>query len=72
MRQKFALLMLTELAKGKRVINVDETWVGSDSFHRSAWFPRNEVPSVSGDEVRPQVSILSAIDTEGRAYVALS
>ena len=37
LRKKFAYLMLKQIQQGKRIINVDETFLGSSNFKRSEW-----------------------------------
>ena len=57
--------MLSELVADKRIINVDETMLGSTSFQRAAWFGRNDVSSITNFRIEPRVSMLSAIDNRG-------
>ena len=37
LRQQYALAMLSVLDSGKRVINVDETWLSESNYIRKAW-----------------------------------
>jgi hypothetical protein len=37
MRQKCARLMIDMLHEGKRILNIDETWVGQTNYSRSSW-----------------------------------
>ena len=37
LRKKFATLMLKQIQQGLRIINVDETYLGSSNFKRSEW-----------------------------------
>ena len=37
LRQQYALAMLSVLGSGKRVINVDETWLSESNYIRKAW-----------------------------------
>ena len=37
LRKMFASLMLKQIQKGMRIINVDETFLGSSNFKRSEW-----------------------------------
>ena len=37
LRKKFASLMLMQMQRGTRIINVDETFLGSSNFKRSEW-----------------------------------
>ena len=36
-RQQYALTLLRLLEEGKRVINIDETWLNETSFVRRVW-----------------------------------
>jgi hypothetical protein len=37
LRQQFALVMLDLLHQGKRILNIDETWLNNMNFHRRKW-----------------------------------
>ena len=37
LRQQYAKVMLEQLEQGKRVINVDESWLNESSFLRKIW-----------------------------------
>ena len=37
LRQQFALEFLRQWQDGKRIINVDETWLGMTDFRRRKW-----------------------------------
>ena len=37
LRQQYGLAMLSLLGSGKRVINVDETWLAESNYIRKAW-----------------------------------
>jgi len=41
LRQQYALAMLPLLKKGRRVINIDETWLNETSFIRKTWADKN-------------------------------
>jgi len=40
-RQQYAIEMLKLLDQGKRVINLDETWLNETSFTRRTWAPKD-------------------------------
>ena len=40
-RQQFALKLIEVLQSGKRVINVDQTWLGMSDFRRMKWSPKD-------------------------------
>ena len=37
MRQQFGIKMLDLLAEGKRILNIDETWLGQTNYQRQVW-----------------------------------
>ena len=37
LRQQYALSLLAVLGQGKRIINVDETWLNETNFQRKTW-----------------------------------
>ena len=47
LRQKFAQYLLAQLHTGKRILNVDESWLGVSDFRRMAWQHR-DLPTSQG------------------------
>ena len=37
LRQQYALVMMGLLSDGKRIINIDETWLNETNFTRRTW-----------------------------------
>ena len=72
LRQQYALEMLRLLGQGKRVINIDETWLNETSFIRRTWAHRNGKGNTSLNAVSPRVSMIAAIDTDGQVWFTLS
>ena len=72
LRQKYALQILPLLEQGKRIINVDESWLNETSFVRKMWQPKSQACSVTAPIVSPRLSVIAAIDTEGRVWFALT
>ena len=72
LRQQYALAMLALLGSGKRVINVDETWLAESNYIRKAWCRRGTPGTVATSAVQPRLSMVTALDTDGRVYFALS
>ena len=56
---------------GKRIINVDETWVGMQDFRRRKWKPHGSTNSVSMTSLRPRITMILALDTDGELYLSL-
>ena len=64
--------MLPLLESGKRVINVDESWLNQTRFHRRIWVPSDSPATITDKQVAPRISLLVALDTEGRLWCALT
>ena len=71
-RQRYALKMLEALASGKRVINVDESWINTTAFKRHSWTKAGKGNARPTKELSTRVAILAAIDNRGKAYLSLS
>ena len=71
-RQQYALEMLKLLDQGKRVINLDETWLNETSFTRRAWAPKDGTGNVKLKPVTPRLSMIAALDSDGRVWFTLS
>ena len=71
-RQQCAKKMLELLERGTRIVNVDESWVNELDFARRKWHRRGESNSLPRGTVSPRLSVLAAIDTDGRVFMALS
>ena len=72
LRQQYALKMLLHLSKGKRVINVDESWISETDFSRRMWCPVTAAATVTERAVIPRLALLAALDTDGQVYFALT
>ena len=79
LRQQYALLMLPLLEATfknhkvrRRVINVDESWLNGTRFIRRAWVPSDAPGTFSDKQVQPRISVIVAIDTEGKLWFALT
>ena len=55
-----------------RIINVDETWINQADFRRRKWRRKGESNSISVSVISPRISMLTAIDTDGNLFYALS
>ena len=72
LRQQYALLILPQLMAGKRVINIDESWINETTFYRKVWTPRSQPSNVSFKMVTPRLALIAAIDTDGRTWYSLN
>ena len=71
LRQQFAIQMLELLSQGKRVFNVDESWVDQLNFTRNHWRPRM-YPITPKKEVNPRVSLIACVGTDGSQFLSLT
>ena len=71
-RQQYAVTLLQQHSNGRRVINVDESSLNCLNYPERLWLPQGLGTQVSVPPLTPRLSLLAAIDTEGRVYAALS
>ena len=64
--------MIDLMSQGKRIINIDESWINELDFARRKWHNRCESNSLPKKNVNPRLSLLAAIDTDGRVFMALT
>ena len=79
LRQQYALRLLPLLESGCfskeptfRIINVDESWLNGTRFLRRMWAPTDAPATVTDKQVAPRVSLIAALDTEGRVWSMLT
>ena len=72
LRQRFGKLLIDLLSQGKRVINIDETWINEKDFRRKCWRQRYVSNTVGTVAVSPRITFMVAIDTDGSVFFALS
>ena len=72
LRQQYALKMLGLMAKGKRIVNVDESWINEANYPRRLWCPGKSTATVTMKTVTPRLSLIAALDTDGRAWFSLT
>ena len=61
LRQQYALRMLPLLESGRRIINVDESWLNQTRFIRKIWVPTDAAATISDKQVQPRISLLAAL-----------
>ena len=71
LRQRFALQLIGLLNQGKRILNVDETWLGMTDFRRMKWRARGSNNSVSHVQLAPRISMIVGLDTTGAVYLSI-
>ena len=71
-RMLYAKKMFELLDAGKRIINIDETWLPHLDFRNRKWRRRGEPNTMSTKSLSPKVNMIAAIDTEGNIYLSLT
>jgi hypothetical protein len=71
LRQQYAVVMLGLLQKGKRIINIDETWIDTTSYTRRHWQPAAGLPSFREKSVSPRISMIAAICSTGSTFLSI-
>ena len=72
LRQQFAVRMIPLLEAGRRIINVDESWLNQTRFLRRVWAPADAPCTFTAKQVNPRISLIVALDTEGSLWFALT
>ena len=60
------------LEQGKRIINIDETWLNETSYVRRVWAKRGGEGNCRLNTVLPRLSMIAALDTQGEVWFSLS
>ena len=60
------------MSQGKIIINIDETWLNESNFRRMMWRPQGQTMSQEEKPVRPRISIIAAVSTEGDVYLSIT
>jgi hypothetical protein len=71
-RMLYAKKMFQLLEEGKRIINIDETWLPHLDFRCMKWRKQGETNTVSSKDLNPKVNMIAALDTDGRLYMSLT
>ena len=64
--------LLELLQDGKRILNIDESWLTSTNFKRCKWRQHGSTNSMPAKTVSHRIAVIAAMDTEGDVYVALN
>jgi len=64
--------MIDLLLKGKRIINIDESWINQTHFQRRMWAPPQTPASSTIKQVNPRLAMIAALDTDGRIFFSLT
>ena len=71
LRQRFAVNLIQVLRSGKRVLNIDQTWLGMSDFRRMKWRPKDSTNSIPKLSMQPRITMFVGLDTEGELYLSL-
>ena len=72
LRQQYALEMVPKLESKTRIINVDESWLNGTRFIRRMWVPTDGAGTFTDKQVNPRISLIAALDTDGKIWFALT
>ena len=72
LRQRWSLEFLDQTRKKRVFINIDETWLGMSDFRRMKWWVPGTTNSVAKLEIAPRITMILALDSQGKIYVALA
>lgn len=72
LRQQFAIRYIEAAMKKKRIINIDQTWLGMEDFRRYKWKHPDYSNSIPKKNISPRISLILALDNFGRSYIALT
>ena len=72
LRQQWVVTLLNQDLTGKVILNLDETWLGMSDWRRRKWQRAGQSNSVAAFQLTPRVTMLTAVDTLGNAYIALA
>ena len=64
--------MIQLLKQGKRILNVDESWLNDNHYHRRMWAPPGTPASSTSKQMSPRLSLIAALDSDGRVFYALT
>jgi hypothetical protein len=60
------------MKSGKRIINIDETWINQTNFTWRHWQPVSGLPAYIEKVVTPRISLIAAICTYGTVNLSLT
>ena len=71
LRQQFSIQLVNLLNQGKRIINVDESWLNMSDYRRMKWRAHGDNNSLAKTQVSPRISMIIGIETTGAVYLSL-
>ena len=70
-RQQCAIIFLKHIQVKKRIINIDESWLDSGDYRRMSWQRKGTSNGIPVKKVYPRITLMVALDTEGKIYASL-
>ena len=64
--------MIPLLKEGTRILNIDESQLADSNFTRKMWCSPKSTASVPVVPIIPRLSLIAAVDSEGRLYFSLT
>ena len=71
MRCLFAQKFFEILENGKRVINIDETWLPSTDFRSRQWKKKGVINTLPDRPIGSRTNLIAAISSDGEVYAAI-
>ena len=68
----YAKTMFKLLEEGKRIINIDESWIDRMDFRNRSWRERGQLNTISSKNLSHNINMIAAIDTNGKVYLSLT
>ena len=64
--------MLELLDSGKKILNIDESWISDTNHLKFKWLQQGTTNSLQERSVNPRISVLGAVSTEGNVYISIT
>jgi hypothetical protein len=72
LRHQFAIEMIKLIKQGKRILNIDETWIAGFKYIYRKWRAPGTTNAIADKQVRPRISLIAAVDSEGDCYLSFT
>ena len=64
--------MIKHLSEGKRILNIDESWVNQTNYSRRIWAPTDSPASATVKQIVPNLNLIAALDTDGNVWFSVN
>ena len=72
LRQQCARLLILQLSQGKRIISIDESWLGQGIFIRKGWAPPRNKIRVDPKPFARRLLVICAMDNFGEIFYSVT